>query len=87
MSKPSSIKIDFELFEAIMEYISIHPDWSDPNYRFVSQGIQNKLKAMLRHNLYTLYKTTYSDDIRKFAINAYLDEIGVPSAFRWSDDD
>lgn len=70
----------------MMEYIDMHPDLNDQNYDFIVHGIQLKLDAMLRRTLYTLYKTSDSETVREYARNAYLDEIGVPSAFRWNSD-
>ena len=85
MSQTKSIQIEFELFKAMMEYVDRHPDLSDPDYDRIQHGVQAKLKTMLRRRLYTIYKTAASEDVRAIAREAYLDEIGVPQTFRWTD--
>ena len=85
MSRTKTIQVDLDLFKAMMNYIDRHPDLSDPDHRQILDGIQIKLRSMLRHRLYTIYKTSSSGEARSLAREAYLNELGVPASFRWSD--
>ena len=85
MSRTKMIQIEHELFKKMIGYIDRHPDPSDPEYRYILQSIQKKLDAMLRRSLYTTYKTCASEETRALARKRYLDEVGVPDSFRWTD--
>lgn len=84
MSRAKTIQIDFDLFKAMTNYIDRHTDLSDPDYRKILYGVQIKLRSLLRHRLYTIYKTAASEEARSLAREAYLNELGVPASFRWS---
>ena len=84
MSQVKMIQIERELFKRMIGYVDRHPDPSDPEYRYLVQSIQKKLDAMLRRSLYTTYKTGASEETRALARERYLDEVGVPDSFRWS---
>ena len=49
----------------------------------ISQGFEQKLDAMLRHELYAQYKTAPTEEQREQARQEYLDRRGVPESFRW----
>ena len=84
MSQAKMIQIEHELFRRMISYVDRHPDPSDPEYGYLMQSIQKKIDAMLRHSLYTIYKTSASEEMRALARERYLDEIGVPDSFRWT---
>jgi hypothetical protein len=45
--------------------------------------LEQKLDAMLRHELYAQYKTAPTEEQREQARQEYLDRRGVPESFRW----
>jgi len=45
--------------------------------------ILDKLDKMVKHELYTTYKTTTDPAEREKARKEYLDKVGIPSDFRW----
>lgn len=51
--------------------------------RRISDGLQAKLDALARRDLYTKSKAAPTPEEREAARQRYLDEIGVPEAFRW----
>lgn len=84
MNQPKNIQIRYELFTALIEYICSHPDNNDPRYSEIMDGIREKLDAMARHDLYTLYKTGVSAVVREQARQKYLEEMGITPSFRWN---
>ena len=58
---------------------------SDPVtfHEILKPVIKEKLDKMMKRELYTTYKTAESDEEREQARQRYLDEVGVPSEFRW----
>lgn len=48
----------------------------------VRQGLQDKLAALVRRQLYTDSKTAESAELRELARQRYLDERGIPASFR-----
>lgn len=46
-------------------------------------GVRQKLEAMMRHDLYSLYKSGADEGIRAKARQEYLDAIGLSDSFRW----
>ena len=49
----------------------------------IRQGLEQKLDALVRHELYAKYKTAPSAEEREQARQAYLDRRGVFPDFRW----
>ena len=86
MNKPKKIQIDYNLFQSIAGYIDRHPHYDDPEYRYISYGIDEKMRAITQRNLYTYYKSGESEDMRAVARDMYLDNLGVPDSFRWNRD-
>ena len=41
---------------------------------------------MMRHDLYSLYKSGATEEVRSEARRKYLDEIGLLNSFRWDDE-
>ena len=82
-TQPKSVQIDIDLFYAILDYIHAHADKKDPNFQFIMRGVMDKLGKMVRHNLFTGYKTAESEEDSVGFFNQYLDELGVPESFRF----
>ncbi len=49
----------------------------------IRRSLEEKLDAMVRHELYVKYKTAPTEEEREKARLEYLDRRGVPESFRW----
>lgn len=85
MKRPKTVMIDIELFLDLSTYLAEHSEPSDEKYQRIRSGIRQKIEAMIRHELYSLYKTGASPDVRRKARAEYLDAIGLHADFRWDD--
>lgn len=46
-------------------------------------AIDGKVRAVTRRELYTRYKTAKTPEERERARQQYMDEVGIPDAYRW----
>ena len=74
-----NVQIPHELFVALVEY---HLAYDDNYEDEIRQGLEQKLDALMRHELYAKYKTAPSAEEREQARQAYL-ERGMFPEFRW----
>ncbi len=73
------------LYKLMVEYIQDHYDPEDKQrFRLIVDGIERKKHAEIRRNLYSAYKNESDPETREILRTAYLDEAGVPSHGRWS---
>lgn len=49
----------------------------------ILNGLEEKLDALVRHELYTKYKTAPSEEEQEKARQEYLDKRGVSASYRW----
>lgn len=49
----------------------------------IQKGLEQKIDAMVRHQLYTAYKTAPTEEEREKARQDYLDKVGMHRDFRW----
>ena len=84
MKKPKSILLDFDLFVDLYVYACRHSEPDDLQFKRLYAGVRKKLEAMMRHDLYSLYKSGAIEEIRAKARLEYLDAIGLFDSFRWS---
>ena len=84
VSKPKEIQIDYDLFVDLYVYACRHSEHDDPQFKRLYTGVRKKLEAMMRHNLYSLYKTGANEETRSKARQEYLDAIGLFDSFRWN---
>ena len=49
----------------------------------IKKGLEEKLEAMVRRELYTKYKTAPTEEEREKARQEYLNRVGIHSDFRW----
>ena len=57
---------------------------SDDQYEEdIRNGLEEKLDALVRHELYTKYKTAPSEEEQEKARQEYLDKRGVSASYRW----
>ena len=84
VSKPKEIRIDYSLFVDLYVYACRHPESDDLQFKRLCAGVRRKLEAMMRHDLYSLYKSGANENTRSIARQEYLDAIDLPNSFRWS---
>ena len=78
-----NVQISEELFGKICTYILLGDDSEDLE-REISDGLKQKLEAMIRRELYSRSVSKSVDDAeREKARIAYLDRIGMQPDFRW----
>ena len=75
-----NVQISQKLFVALLHY---HLSGENEYEEVIEQGLEQKLDAMLRHELYAQYKTAPTEEQREQARQEYLDRRGVPESFRW----
>ncbi len=49
----------------------------------IKQNLEEKLDSLVRHELYTKYKTAPTQEEREKARQEYLNKIGISDDFRW----
>ena len=86
MGKPKTIQISYDLFQDLFLYSVRHLAPDDPQFTRLYKGVKEKIEAMMRHDLYSLYKSGATEEIRSEARQKYLDEIGLLDSFRWDDE-
>jgi hypothetical protein len=52
-------------------------------YPDIQKGLEQKVDAMMRRELYTKYKTAPTDEEKEQARQKYLDMVGMQRDFRW----
>ena len=78
--KMKQIQISEQLFFALLKYHLMEIDEVLPE---IKKGLEDKLEAMVRRELYTKYKTAATEEKREQARQEYLDKVGVHQDFRW----
>lgn len=80
---PKKIQIDYSFYQDLISHAFLHGDPDDPCFRRIETAFYRKLEAMEKHDLYTLYKSGASPEIRNKAREEYLEAIGLRDAYRW----
>ena len=75
-----NVQIPYDLFVALLQH---HLVMDDDYAEDIQRGLEQKLDAMVRHELYAKYKTAPTEEEREQARQEYLDRRGVPKSFRW----
>lgn len=75
-----NIQIPYNLFVELVRY---HLAGDDECIDTISQGLEQKLDLLVRHELYTQSKSAPTQAEREKARMEYLDKRGVPDSFRW----
>lgn len=75
-----NVQISNELFTALLRY---HLLEEDDCVDIIRQGLEKKLDALVRHDLYVKYKTAPAEEDREKARKEYLNRRGMPDSFRW----
>ena len=75
-----NVQIPYDLFVALLQYhLVMDYDYAED----IQRGLEQRLDAMVRHELYAKYKTAPTEEEREQARQEYLDRRGVPKSFRW----
>ena len=74
------MQITEELFIALLKYHLVQIDDVLPE---IKKGLEEKLEAMVRRDLYTKYKTAQTEEEREKARQEYLKKVGMHRSFRW----
>lgn len=75
-----NVQIPYELFIELLHY---HLVQEDDYAEDIRRGLEEKLDAMVRHELYVKYKTAPTEEEREQVRLEYLDRRGVSKSFRW----
>jgi hypothetical protein len=80
MEKKKNVTIPEELFLDLVKYFLADIRLDEDRIRL---GLQEKLDAMVKRELYTTYKTAGTPEEREKARQEYLEKVGIPEEFRW----
>lgn len=75
-----NVQISEELFFALLKYHLVEIDDVLPQ---IKNGLEEKLEAMVKRDLYTKYKTAPTEEEREKARQEYLEKVGMHRSFRW----
>ena len=74
------VQIPESLFIALMKYHMLGMEDCLPE---IKSGLEEKLEAMVKRELYTKSKTAETEAEREEARKKYLDKVGMHRDFRW----
>ena len=83
-TKPKNIQIEQSFFYNLISYTYTHADPDDPAFKQIDVAFHRKLEAMDRHNAYTAYKISPTEETREKARQEYLELAGILESYRWS---
>ena len=83
VNKPKEIRIDYSLFVDLYVYACRHPEYEDLQFKRLCADVKRKLEAIMRHDLYSLYKSGANEEIRGKARQDYLNAVGLLDSFQW----
>ena len=75
-----NVQISEELFFDLVRFHLLEMDQFSPA---IKKGLETKLEAMVKRELYTKYKTAPTEEEREQARKEYLDKVGIHRDFRW----
>ncbi|MBR4026426.1 MAG: complexin-2 [Lachnospiraceae bacterium] len=75
-----NIQISEELFFMLVKCHLLGVDDFVPE---IKKGLEEKLEALVRRDLYTKYKTAKTEEEREQARKEYLDKVGIQRDFCW----
>ena len=75
-----NVQISEELFFMLVKYHLLGVDDFVPQ---IKKGLEEKLEALVRRDLYTKYKTAKTEEEREQARKEYLDKVGIKKDFQW----
>ena len=78
MEKQKSVTIKQTLFMDLVKYFLVNVREDEDRIRL---GLQEKMEAMVKRELYTRYKTAGTPEEREQARREYLEKVGMPKDF------
>ena len=81
MSKEKQSQIPTTTLYSLFRYFLIERNEEDE--KLITKALEDKLEAMVRHDLYTKSKVAETEEEREKARQEYLDRIGMRDSFRW----
>jgi len=75
-----NIKVPEKLFIALVKYHLLDMEGALPE---IKKGLNDKMDAIKKRELYATYKSTPSKEEREKARKAYQELAGMPESFRW----
>ena len=78
--KLKNVQIPEQLFFALLKYHLLDMDEVVPE---IKKGLEEKVEAMMKRELYTKYKTAPTEEEREKARQEYLEKVGMHRDFRW----
>lgn len=75
-----NVQIPEQLFFALLKCHLLDMDEVLPE---IKKGLEEKMEAMLKRELYTKYKTAPTEEEREKARREYLERVGMHRDFRW----
>ena len=80
MAKEKQIQMPESWFMAVVRYMYGAEQEKD----FIIQGIQDKMKRTMEHDLYSvMHDTSKTREEREKARKKYLESKGIPESFQW----
>ena len=78
--KLKQVQISEELFFTLIKYHLLEMEEVSPK---IKKGLEAKLEAMVKRELYTKYKTAPTEEEQEKAGQEYLNKVGMHSDFQW----
>lgn len=75
-----NVQIPEQLFFTLLKYHLLDMDEVLPE---IKKGLEEKVEAMTKRELYTKYKTVLTGEEREKARLEYLEKVGMHRNFRW----
>lgn len=79
--KEKQAQIPLKTLFSLFKYFLVEP--TEEDHKLIKQSLECKLEAMIKHDLYTKYKTAPTEEEKETARKEYLDRIGMLDSFRW----
>lgn len=81
MARDRQVQIKEALFIELYKYF-FH-DKEPMQEEYIKTELSAKLDAIIKHDLYTQYKTATTEEEKEKARQQYLDKVEIPADFRW----
>jgi hypothetical protein len=75
-----NVQISYELFLSLLHYHLLDDSSKEES---IKDGLEKKLDALAKHELYGKSKIAPTEEEREKARQEYLDRQGIPDSFRW----
>lgn len=77
-----NVQIPLETFLKLCRYFFLDEP-SETLETAIKRDLEAKLDSLVRHELYSTYKTAPTEEEREAARQKYLESVGIHSDFRW----